>query len=192
MGFIQRKIFHVVVNLGVAVFVWYLPQDKLLPISVGVLILIFIGEMIRLKTRARKIVDETVGQMLKNQEKKSFTGVFWMAVASVVVSTFAAPAAISYAFAVLALADPTAALVGKYIPSHRFYKKKSYTGSAAFFFVALFTSLVFFFITGCTGDILLNGLIAAAVLTLVEIFSPPLDDNFTILVAASILFRCLI
>jgi len=192
MGFIQRKIFHICVNFSVAILVWFIPQDQLLLFAVVAFFLIFIGEIIRLKTRARKYVHDAVGPMLKNQEKKSFSGVFWMALAAVVVSLFAEPQAISFAFGILAFADPSAALVGKYVPSKRFYKKKSVTGSAAFFFVALATTTVFFCLTGCTDQLLSKALLISVILTFVEVFSPPLDDNFTILFAASILFMFLV
>lgn len=191
-GFYQRKGFHFLVNLGAAVFAWFIPSEKLLPVAAIVLAVVFIGEIIRLKTRAKKYVHEVVGQMLKNEERKTFTSVFWMAIATVIISIFASSESISFAFVVLAIADPAAAIVGSRVPSKRFYKKKSLTGSTAFFLLAMLTTLAFLFLTSNPHQILEKALIISVVLTLVEIFSPPLDDNFTLLITASILFMYLV
>ncbi len=185
-GFVNRKIFHFFVNASVATVVWFIPQDDLINVAVSVLLFIFIGEIIRLKTKARKLVDYAVGGMMKKSEKKSFTGVFWLAFGGVIVSFFAPPEAISYGFIVLSLADPAAAVIGKRFKSFQFYKRKTLIGSFAFLMVAFLVSIPYFTLIGETQGMIEKSIIISFGLTLVEIFSPPLDDNFTLLIAATL------
>lgn len=187
IGFVLRKILHIVANGSVAVVSFLLPDHLIFPMTASIFFLVFVFELIRLKTKAKDLVNATIDPVLKNKEKQTFTGIFWIASAALLASPFVDAMTMSYAFAVFALADPMAALVGRYIKSNRIYRKKSISGSSMFFVVAFCVTLFFQYVVfdQMLPDQML--VIIPFVLTFVEMFSYPVDDNFSLIVSSSLL-----
>jgi dolichol kinase len=188
-GFIFRKLIHIFLNGSIALFILEVDQSMIVPAAVLFFVAILIFEVIRLKSSASKYLNSTMDPVLKKKEKKRFTGVFWGAFATALVSPFATPISLSYAFAVFALADPLAALIGKYTGSQKLYKKKTIHGSTTFFVVASFVSVLYATFLSLPILSIVYLVAASLILTFVEVFSDPLDDNFTLVVFGTLLSR---
>lgn len=181
-GYVARKIFHVLINLPLAVLIYTFPGGYLFMAALAGLLAVAIFEIARLKTVARKYVQEAIEPMLKKEERLGLTTVFWVAVAVLLLSVIVDPISISYGFFVFAIADPAAALIGKYTKSPRLYRQKTLNGSLAFLSMALLVTMTFFLLNAMLYPYIALSLAFALILALVEMFSYPLDDNVTVLV----------
>lgn len=176
---------HIVVNLLLAGVALFIPAKFIPSLAVAGFIAIFLFEFIRINTGAKKYVDETVGPLFKKKESFQASGLFWVAVAALIIALFAAPNEIAYGFAVLALADPAAAIGGRLIPSRRLYRRKTFSGLMSAFAVAALVSLVFAYMYVPARIALGWALILGILIALLEMYSHPFDDNFTILLFAT-------
>lgn len=184
-----RKAFHILAAVSIGFFALLVPRTLIHYVAVFGFIAVFIFEFIRLNTSAKKMVEDTVGPLLKRREFAEATGLFWLVVAALIVDLFAAPVSIAYGFFVLGLADSGASISGHLFPSRRLYRKKTLAGFLAFFLIAAFISLLFG-LSLVPLQILLPWAVAAGFfLALVEMFSHPFDDNFTIMLIATSLLE---
>ena len=191
-GFVFRKVFHIIINGLIAWGVYYLLPEYIVPIAALAFVVILGFELIRLMSPARKYVLDAINPILKKTERKRFSGVFWISFAALLISPMSSPFTISYAFAVFALADPMAALVGKYSKSKKIFPNKTINGSLAFWASAIIVTLGYLLMITTVGNAIFWAVIIGAVLTIIEIFSHPLDDNFTLPVAAGIIMKLFI
>lgn len=189
LGFWARKIMHITMNGAIAIAVFWVPQLAIAPLTVIVFISILVFESLRLKTRAKQFVQDTVGPLFKKEEALDYSGLFWAGVGALVISQFAEVAAFSYGFAILAVSDASAAVLGKWSGQKPFYMKKTAVGSVACFFAACAISLLYASLFPIGLPVLAFALIMATLITLLEIFSYPFDDNFLILVVAAYAFH---
>lgn len=190
-GFISRKIFHLMTGVSLAIVTSYVEPHKLIWYALAGFLMIIGFEIIRLKTMAKRYVNGAIDYLLKRKERGKFNGVFWGSFAVLIAALFVNPFALSYAFAVLAFADPSAALVGRFSSSRNIHYQKTLNGSLAFFIAA--SSVSFFYLSIIYYPyILIVSVIMGGILTLVEMFSDPLDDNFTVILIASILMTALL
>jgi len=197
-GYVARKLLHILLNGSLGVIAFFLPKDSVMPLVVSVFTGIFLFELIRLKTSAKGVVHSILHPVLKRREKKGFSGVFWAALAAMLLSFFAGPKALAFGFGVFAVGDALAALVGRGVSSRKLYRFKTVAGSATFFISALLVTIVYFslvpieVIGGVGPRMWVIALLMALVLTIIELFSYPLDDNFTILFFASLFMHFLL
>jgi dolichol kinase len=109
----------------------------------------------------------------------------WFATALVLLATFATRPAMMAGLAVLGVADPIAALVGRRWGRHMIRAGRSLEGTLAFFgsgFVAAIVALVLVH-TGSAGKVIALGALAAFAGAVAELVTKKLDDNLTIPVA---------
>lgn len=180
---------HFILSGSIALGALKVPSEWYLPVAAAIFIVVLIVELIRLKTSAKKMVNGTFDAVLKKSEKATFTGIFWASFAGLLVSPFATQATLSYAFAITAVADPAAALIGKYTSSKKIYRRKSVNGAIAFFVGAFLVSCFYYYLFSMDPSFLLFALFLSLFLTAVEVFSHPIDDNFSLIVFATILMK---
>jgi dolichol kinase len=146
--------------------------------AVGLLLsawLISLGlDVIRLfQLRVYQRVKPLLGQVLRPQERRDFTGATYILFAGLFCRVaFSVPAAAA-GMVFIILGDTAAALVGRRWGRHKF-GHKSYEGSAAFFVCAAVGAAIL------PGIPLGWGLAAALLATLVEATSGLIDDNVSV------------
>ncbi len=191
-GYILRKVIHFAINSILAICALFIPIQWSIPLALIGLFIIVCVEMIRLRTRAKKMVNTAFNPVIKKSEKGKFSGVFWEAFAIALVVPIASPLALSYALALYAIADPGAALIGKYTKSQKLYRNKTVNGTFTFFFSVFIVGIIYLFIFDIGPWFVLCSLLLAIILSLVEVFSDPIDDNFSIIVIGALLINVLI
>lgn len=189
LGFWARKILHFVVNAAIAVAALLVDPKLIKPLTVVGFILVLMFESIRLKTAAKHIVHDTVGPLFKTEEAIEYSGLFWAAVGALIIALFAQPLALSYGFAVLAVCDSFAGMVGKALSRRPFYRNKTLPGSVTCFVCAFFISVLYVTAFHLPLPLWSFSLGAAGIVTLMEVFSFPFDDNFTVILTASFLLH---
>ena len=78
--------------IGMAIlgfFVLLAPRILIHYVAVIGFVSIFVFEFIRLNTGAKKVVEDTVGTLFKRKEFVEASGLFWLAVAALIVDLFA-------------------------------------------------------------------------------------------------------
>lgn len=185
LGFWARKIMHVSMNGTIAVLALFVPAMAIRPLTVVGFVLVLVFESLRLKTRAKQYVEDAVGPLFKQEEALDYSGLFWAAVGALIIAQFASQSAYSYGFAILALCDASAATVGKLLHRKPFYLGKTVPGSLMCFVVAFAISFGYASAFVLPVSPYAFAAIMASVITAIEIFSYPFDDNFLILVAAA-------
>lgn len=182
LGFWARKVLHILLNGTVAIAALFVPPQSLVPLTVAGFIAILLFELLRLKTEARRLVYDAMGPLFKKEEKVEYSGLFWAAIAALILSLFAQPLAYSYAFAILAVADSSAAIVGKAVHMKPFYRKKTAVGSFACFLAAASVTAVYIIVAQLPFPFLPSLILMGTLVAVLEMFSHPFDDNFLILV----------
>ena len=189
LGYAARKVLHVAFNISIGVIILLVPLEWIKPLTVAGFVLILIFESLRLKTRAKSLVQETVGMLFKKEEAIEYSGLFWVGVGALIIALFANPIAISYGFFILALADTAASLAGKAWGHKPFYLNKTWVGSAMFFAIAFLITAFFITLGHFVLPAYTTALLLALLLTLAEAFAYPFDDNFIVLVVATFLMN---
>lgn len=189
LGYWARKTLHLLVNGSVAVAAVLVSPPLVRPLTVAGFVLVLVFESIRLKTEAKKLVNDAVGPLFKSEESIEYSGLFWAAVGALIIALFAEPLAISYGFAILAIADSFASAVGRLAGRPPFYRNKTLPGSITCFLAAFAVTFAYVYFLALPLPILAVSLGAAGIITLVETFSFPFDDNFTIIIISSIMMH---
>lgn len=192
LGYWARKILHLVINTVIAVAALLVSPDWIKPLVVAGFVLVLVFESVRLKTEAKKIVEEAVGPLFKTEEAIEYSGLFWAAVGALIIALFAEPLAISYGFAILAVCDSFASMVGRLAGRRPFFRNKTLPGSITCFIGAFVVSAFYVYAFSLPLPWLAVSLGAAGIITLMEVFSFPFDDNFTIIISASFLMHGLL
>lgn len=187
LGFASRKLIHLLLNGSVGIFAFFAPAEWILPAGIGGFIIVFLFDFIRLNTSARKIVHDTMGPLFKKNESFQASGLFWAGVAALIAALYADKTIIAYAFAILAICDPAAGMLGKYTKSRRLYRSKTLNGVLLFFVTATAISMFFSLTVFSIPYPISWALVMGFILALVEMYSHPFDDNFTILLFAAVL-----
>jgi acyl phosphate:glycerol-3-phosphate acyltransferase len=189
LGYWARKILHLFINGGIAVAALLVTPALVKPLTVAGFIAVLMFESIRLKTEAKKLVQDAVGPLFKSEEAIEYSGLFWAAVGALIIALFAQPLAISYGFAILAVCDSMASVVGKLAARRPFFRNKTLPGSIACFIGAFAVTSAYGYFLGLALPMVPLALGAAGIITLVEVFSFPFDDNFTVIITASFLLH---
>jgi len=123
------------------------------------------------------------------RERHQVNSSTWYATALFVLALLRAPTIAVVALAVLGLADPAAAVVGRRWGRTRIARNRSLQGSLAFFFtgvIAAWAALLAFHPAAGLGGSLAIAAGATLAGTTAELLSTRLDDNFTVPLAAAL------
>lgn len=185
-----RNVFHVSMALfGVLLYELLLGRTAIL-IFGGTLLTIFIGLEILRRTSDRindRLVNGAFSKISRPGEAHRITSATWYMAGLVAGVALFPQHAIEASVLVLGFSDPIASLVGKAWGRVKLVGDKSLVGSAAFFVTGLAAASAFLFVVRPElGALATLGIASAVALTgtLAELFSGPLDDNFTIPIAA--------
>ncbi|MBI4121910.1 MAG: hypothetical protein HY461_01120 [Parcubacteria group bacterium] len=185
LGFWARKVLHLVLVGSIAVAVMLVDVEWIKPLTVIGFIAVLVFESLRLKTQARRFVQDTVGPLFKQEEAVEYSGMFWAGVGALIVALFAQPLAYSYGFAILALADTAAAVTGRLVPTRRYYRNKSVSGAIGCFVTAALVTWFYLQWAGLPFPVLPSVILMGGLATILETYSHPFDDNFLMLVVSS-------
>ena len=173
---LPRKIFHMVAASIIPaiyymqVFSWQVSAA----LVVGATIIWAGADFYRLYHPAfNKFAMGVLGPLLKVRETAQVTSSSYILIASSLVILFLDREIACASLFFIALGDPAAALVGKFVGSIRFANGKSLEGSIAMFVVCLWVGLT---ITS-SEDVALVGALTAA---LAELYAFGLDDNLAV------------
>jgi len=184
-----RNVFHAAGGLSAVVLVEFvLAPDTMLWAALGFFIYAWSMELLR--RRVPRINDWLMGlygRVAHPHEWHRINSATWFTTALLLLALTGRPMLCAMACAVLGLADPAAALVGRRFGRTKLVNGRSLQGTTAFFIVAFIVSLAI--AMGLHGFALGIAAVAAAgaaaVSALVELFSRRVDDNLTIPLAAA-------
>lgn len=183
---IKRKCFHLT-GLIYVVGLIYVPRSIYLTVIVSALVIEFIVEILRLNVPViGRLADRLFGNMFRIEERTRFSGVFWMlAGVTTTILLLSSVTLAACALLYLILGDAVASLAGlRFGGPHWPGSKKRLSGSLACLMVCLLVGVLML-----RPEFGWHGVILSAVIaTLFERGVVPLNDNFTIPVAAAVAF----
>lgn len=121
---------------------------------------------------------------IRHHERRTYVGNTWFALsASILAFLFKDPLLLSASIVGWTFGDPAAEVIGKTIPSKKFFDgEKSITGTLGCLIVSFIAYTAFFQLMGTKGDVFVAAAIGAAATTIAEMFSFSftVNDNFLI------------
>ncbi|HUE76376.1 MAG TPA: hypothetical protein VMM83_00415 [Longimicrobiales bacterium] len=184
-GAAARKSIHVLLSLGVAALVWWLPVTTAAVILAAATALALVIEAARRASgRFDRAFHARLGPMLRPAESRRLTGATTLALGYTltVVLLPGLPALAGILFA--GVADAVAAVVGRRWGRHRYAGGKSVEGSLAFLAVAAA-------IAAGLGAGLVAAVGVAVVVTIIEALTLRIDDNLYLPLAGAVVFSIL-
>jgi dolichol kinase len=182
-GEAARKSIHVLLSLAVAALVWRLPPTAAAATLAGATALALAIEALRrISARFDDVFRARLGPMLRPLEARRITGATTLALGYTlaVLALPGRPAVAGILFA--GVADAVAAVVGRRWGRRRYAGGKSVEGSLSFFAVALAVAW-----TLGLGPAAAVGV--AAIVTIIEAPTLPVDDNLYLPIASAAVFR---
>jgi phytol kinase len=165
-----RKIFHLLIGLGIAAVIWFLPKEVALPVfAVGLL-----AGMVLIDLSLKRKRVPLLGILLQHLERKGAfpgQGALFFAIGALFVLVLFPSTVAAIAVGVLAVLDSVTALAGMRFGRHRIANGKSLEGFLAGFLV---TAILLLGVVPPGAAIVI-----ALVAGLVELVSP-VDDNLII------------
>lgn len=168
---IRRKIFHMLIVIYIVAY-WYLPKIFVLQALLFVIVLVAIGEAIRLNTPAiNQWLLDFLGGVHRKEEANQISGLLWTISGSFfTMLIFPDKRVVMVSLLYLAFGDAFAALIGRHHGKNKIIKNKTIEGSLACFVVCLIIGLFFL-----DWRLAVWGALLA---TSIEIIPWPLNDNF--------------
>lgn len=184
-GEAARKTIHILLSLGVAALVWWLPATAASVILAAATALALVIEAARRASgRFDSAFHARFGTMLRPAESRRLTGATTLAL-GYTLTVVLLPGLPALAGILLAgVADAVAAVVGRRWGRHRFAGGKSVEGSLAFLAVAAA-------IAGGLGAGLVAAVGVAVVVTIIEALTLRIDDNLYLPLAGAVVFSIL-
>ena len=181
----SRKLWHIAGGCIVIALATLVPWPYSFYIaSATLLIWISIEAMRRREPWFGKLFFTLSAPFIRSQERRTYIGNTWTALSAAILSgLFRDPLLLAACFIGWTFGDPAAEIVGRLIPSKKFFNgEKSVVGTLACFAVSFAAFYAFFRIMGTGGDVGAAALTGAAATTLAEMFSLSftVNDNFTI------------
>jgi dolichol kinase len=143
----------------------------------------------RRSERVNHLLMRFFGPIAHPHEYHQINSATWYATALLLLALFASPLAASVAVLVLGLADPAASLVGRRWGTIRLRQGRTLEGTLTFLGVAWLAAVAVILQYGpaiAFESVALVAMGAATLAALAEIFTGPVDDNFTIPLAAAL------
>jgi dolichol kinase len=168
---VKRKTFHFLTLIYILAY-WVLPKPMVLW-GLGIaIIIVLIGELIRLRSPGfNERLLKILGGVHRKEEENRMSGLAWTLSGSfLTILLFNNNKIVVLSFLYLAFGDAFAALVGKRFGKHKILFNKSLEGSAACFVVCFIVGICL-----VSWPVALAGALLA---TIIELIPWPLNDNF--------------
>lgn len=180
-----RKLWHIVGGCFVIALAVLLPWPYSFFASLATLLTwITIEAMRRREPWFGKLFFTLSAPFIRHRERRTYIGNTWTALSVTILSgLFHDPLLLAACFVGWTFGDPAAEIVGRLIPSKKFFSnEKSVAGTIACFLVSAAAFYCFFLATDTHGALLSASLTGAAATTFAETFSLSftVNDNFTI------------
>lgn len=168
---LKRKTFHLMMLLYIAAY-WVLPRNTVLLCLAAIIIVVLVGENIRLRLPDfNRWILGVLGGVHRKEEETRLSGLTWTLSGSFfTMLLFLDKKIVLVSLLYLAFGDTLAALIGKRWGKHRIVKGKSLEGSLACFAACLVVGSFFF-----SWPLAILG---AFIATVIELIPWPLNDNF--------------
>lgn len=174
---LPRRLFHFCGCLIFPIIALLLPRSIFLPILTSVTVLFLLFEVIRLKSSSvNRWFLGTFSVLLREKEVTQLTGTSYLLIACVIAFWLFDKSVAILSFSFLAVGDPIGGVAGERWGKRKI-RGKSLEGSLAFCLAALVFGIILNMATRVALPVLLFGVFWA---TLVEFWSLPPNDNFTI------------
>lgn len=176
-----RRVFHMVCGVAMAAVVHIIGPGSLVPVAtLAVALAAAVGlDCIRLRSRAaNKRFFRFFSALASPREARRVASSTWFLLGALTVLVVTPDGLFVPAMLVLALADPSASVVGRLWGRHRL-GKGSWEGTTAFFLVAAAVLVPFAGIQAA--------LIAAAAVAVLEVMPIGIDDNLTVPLATALM-----
>ncbi|MCB4791163.1 MAG: hypothetical protein LHV68_04675 [Elusimicrobia bacterium] len=186
MGFfpldeIKRKTFHFLTIIYILAY-WFLPYRTVIWGMAALIVIVILGETLRKFSPTFNVwILKALGGVHREEEINKISGLPWTISGSfLTMLIFPDKQIVLVSLLYLAFGDAAAALFGKKYGKRKVYREKTLEGSISCFIVCLIIGLFF-----------LNfklAIIGALLITVIELYPWPLNDNFWIpIIAANIL-----
>jgi len=186
-----RNIFHVA-SAGLAVAILAIAPSRIWVVVPAFLFFGFAWTAETVRRFSKDANDRLMrffGPVAHAHERYKVNSATWYSTALMGLALFCNPLISAAAVAVLGLADPAAAIVGRRFGKTPLRASRSLEGSLAFFLTAFASALATFSLLSPTAlpwsGRLVASLVAAIVGTLTELYSSPIDDNLSIPVSVA-------
>lgn len=184
-----RSVFHVACGLCVVALIEALPsRGWLVGLPLAVALWAWITEVSRrIWPSVNDVMMKVFGRVAHPHERHRINSSTWFVTGLLVIGALFPRYAAASGVAVLALADPAAALIGRRFGRTKLRAGRSLQGTLAFVVVGFVAALITIVTLhrGPTVAMVGSALAAAIVGALAELYTESLDDNFTIPVAAA-------
>jgi len=181
----KRKAIHFVA-LSIPLGYFFLPKRTALLILLPIVLLILVGDLIRLKELpGADLIKRLFGAMLRDHENADLSGASYILTgATLTIALFSKPVALA-ALGFIILGDIAAALVGRRYGRIKI-GDKTVEGSLTFFGVCFLVALV---VPNLSLGI---GLIGALIATIIEALTLPVDDNLIVPLISGLAMQILV
>ncbi|MFQ6615454.1 MAG: diacylglycerol/polyprenol kinase family protein [Fidelibacterota bacterium] len=171
---IYRKLMHISSAAIPLAYVWLLDREQLVWILGVASIVVFVGEVLRMKIPFFMLLYRKLfGMFVRDEENDSFTALTFSLIGALLTVFLFEKMVAVYALLVMALADSVAALVGLRWGRTPLFDK-TVQGTVTFLVIALILAFA------TPGIPRIPAAVAAAVATVVELFPSPLNDNLLV------------
>lgn len=175
-----RKVLHILLGVVPLAYVGFLGREELLRILGAALIVVLVGEILRMRIPFfTRIYGKLFGMFVRKEENESFTAVS-ITLLGIILTLFLFEKTVAvYALLVMTLGDSIAALVGLRWGRTPLFDK-SVQGTVAFLAVALILAFV------TPGVPRMPAVVSAVVATLAELLPSPVNDNLLVPVGTGV------
>jgi len=193
-GEISRKLIHYS-SASIPIGYYFLDKQIALTILIPLVFLMLLVEILKYKSDAiYELYMKFFKEMLREHEydtrKLRMNGATWVLIADVIcILLFPKLIAIT-GMLMLSLADSTSGLIGRVFGRKHFVPNRSIPGTAAFFIVGVLI-IIFAPKYHYSSTEYVIGFFAVLGTTIVDVLTPPVDDNLSIPIAASALLYVL-
>jgi len=173
---IKRKGFHLLTLVYISLY-WYNQRAGKLFLA-GLLLLAFIGEMLRLRNQKFNLwILRLLNGVHRPEESRRLSGLLWTLSGSLLTMLiYPHPRIVLVGLLFISLGDSAAALVGIHFGRIKIYDEKTLAGSLSCFLVCWIIALSL--LPPTDGRYFLVATLSALFATIVEIIPWPLNDNF--------------
>lgn len=180
-----RKMVHLS-SLAIPIGYYYLDKETALKILIPTMIIFVVADLLmKVLPPIKTFVVSVFGKMMRPHELKNelvLNGASWVLISSSLCMIFIPKISFICGFVVLIISDTSAALIGRKIGRHHWFRNKSIEGSTAFFLTAMISTSLIGWYLALPWQYYVIMLVASIFSTLIEAVSGVLriDDNISI------------
>lgn len=177
-----RKLIHISTVIIPLSYFYYLEKRQASILCIGIFLIFFFADLFRIfVTQMKQIYENILGKLLRLGETgKKLNGATLLFLGYALTTLIFEKEIAVISMMILALADSSAAIIGKSYGKKKIFNK-TIEGTVAFFIVTFLVSIFFYDNIGAI-------ILAAILISVFELFSGKLNDNISIPIFSGIIF----